>query len=307
MIPARGGRPTGMRMDINGAELCVDTFGDPADTPVLLIMGAGGSMDRWEAPFCERLAAAGRYVIRYDHRDTGGSTTSPPGQPAYTSDDLFADAIGILDRLGVERAHLAGLSMGGGIAQWLAIHHPDRVLGLTLMATSPLGTGGRPLPPMSERMRAVFGAQPEAPDWSDREAAIAFLLEAERPYAGPRGVDDDAMRALLGRIYDRSIDVAGGSNHFLLEGSETERARLAEIAVPTLVIHGTADPLFALAHGEALAQEIPGAELLVIDDLGHELPPWAWDAVLAALIAHTALTAERAAGPSGPDGRASRG
>jgi pimeloyl-ACP methyl ester carboxylesterase len=143
----RGGQ-TAMRIETNGAVLCVGTFGDPAHPAVLLIMGAAGSMDRWEEPFCERLAAAGRYVIRYDHRDTGGSTTHPPGKPGYTSDDLFADVLGILDHLGIERAHLVGLSMGGAIAQWTAIHNPERVLSLTLMSTSPVGTGGPELPPM---------------------------------------------------------------------------------------------------------------------------------------------------------------
>jgi pimeloyl-ACP methyl ester carboxylesterase len=277
-----------MRIETNGAVLCADTFGDPGHPAVLLIMGAGGSMDRWEEPFCERLAAAGRHVIRYDHRDTGGSTTYPPGKPGYTSDELFADPLAILDHLGVERAHLVGLSMGGGIAQWIAIHDPQRVLSLTLMATSPIGTGGPDLPPMSDALRAAFGAQPAEPDWSDRQAAIEFLLEAERPYAGPRGIDDDAARALLGHVYDRSINLASANNHYLLEGSETTYARLAALRVPTLVIHGTDDPLFPLAHGEALARAIPGAQLLAIDGLGHELPPWAWDAVLPALIAHTA-------------------
>jgi pimeloyl-ACP methyl ester carboxylesterase len=259
---------------------------------VLLVMGASGSMDRWEEPFCERLAAAGRYVIRYDHRDTGGSTTHPPGEPGYTSDDLIADAVGILDHLGLERAHLVGLSMGGGLVQRIAVDHPERVLSITLMATSPAGTDGPdtpPLPPPSDELRAHFGEQaPAEPDWSDREAAIAFLLEAERPYAGSRGIDEAAMRALIARVYDRSTDPASAGNHYLLDGSDTTRARLAEIAVPALVIHGSDDPLFPPAHGEALAREIPGAKLLIVDGLGHELPPWAWDEVLPALIAVTA-------------------
>ena len=131
------------RVAINGAELCVDTIGDPAHPAVLLIMGAAGSMDRWEQPFCERLVAAGRYVIRYDHRDTGGSTTYPPGKPGYTFDDLVADALGILDHLGVERAHLVGISMGGGIVQRIAVDHPERVLSVTLMSTSPAGPADR--------------------------------------------------------------------------------------------------------------------------------------------------------------------
>jgi pimeloyl-ACP methyl ester carboxylesterase len=246
-------------------------------------------MDRWEAPFCERLAAAGRYVIRYDHRDTGGSTTSAPGRPDYTGDDLIADPLAILDHLGVERAHVVGLSMGGALAQLIAIERPERVLSLTLMSTSPAGTGGGELPPMSAELRALFNedAGPPEPDWADREAAITYMLEGERPYAGSRGVDDAAMRTLLGRVYDRSTSLPSANNHFLVDGTEIARARLAEIATPTLVIHGADDPLFPPAHGEALAREIPGARLLVIPELGHELPPWAWDEVLPALIAAT--------------------
>jgi pimeloyl-ACP methyl ester carboxylesterase len=245
-------------------------------------------MDRWEGPFCERLAAARRYVIRYDHRDTGASTTYPPGLPGYTGDDLVADALAILDHLGIERAHLAGLSMGGGIVQRIAVEHPERVLTITLMSTSPAGTGGPQLPPMSDELHAVFhGEPPPEPDWSDREAAIEYLLDGERPYAGSRGLDDEATRALLGRVYDRSTSMPSANNHFMLDGTEMPYARLAEIAVATLVIHGTDDPLFPLPHGEALTRAIPGAELLVIDGLGHELPPWAWDEVLDALIAIT--------------------
>ena len=179
--------------------------------------------------------------------------------------------------------------MGGGIVQRIAIEHPERVLSVTLMSTSPAGSGGSELPPMSDELRAVFNGdgQPEPPDWSDREAAIAYLLEAERPYAGARGIDDAWMRELLGRVYDRSASLPSADNHFMVDGSEILRARLGEIAVPALVVHGTADPLFPLAHGEALAREIPGATLVVIDGLGHELPPWAWDEVLPALIAVT--------------------
>ena len=276
------------RIDTSGAKLCVETFGDPGDPAVLVVMGAAGSMDRWEEPFCERLAAAGRYVIRYDHRDTGGSTTYPRGEPGYTGDDLIADAVRVLDGLGIDRAHLVGISMGGAIVQRIAVEHPDRVRTITLLSTSPAGTGGEypKLPPMSHALRAVFAAdaQPPEPDWTDRGAVIEYLLEAERPYAGARGVDEASLRALLGRVYDRSPSLPSANNHFLVDGSDMPRARLAGIAAPTLVIHGTDDPLFPLPHGEALADEIPGAELLVIDGLGHELPPWAWDEVLPALI-----------------------
>ncbi len=274
---------------INGAELCVDTFGDRRDPAVLLIMGSGGSMDRWEPPFCERLAAAGRYVVRYDNRDTGGSTTYPPGAPGYTGDDLAEDAVGVLDHLGVARAHVVGLSMGGGIAQRVAIDHPERLLSLTLMCTSSAGTGGPELPPPSDELRAIFSGsvtRPE-PDWADREAAIEYLLEDERPYAGAPGLDEQATRELLGRVYDRSTSLPSAANHFLLDGTDWPHARLAEITAPALVVHGTHDPLFPPAHGEALARAIPNAQLLLVDGLGHELPRWAWDEILPALIALT--------------------
>ena len=135
-----------MRVEINDAELCFETFGAAAHPAVLLIAGGASSMDRWEQPFCERLAAAGRFVIRYDHRDTGGSTTYPPGRPGYTGDDLIADALALLDHLGVARAHFVGISMGAAIIQRIAVDHPGRVLSITLMSTSPAGPGERDLP-----------------------------------------------------------------------------------------------------------------------------------------------------------------
>jgi pimeloyl-ACP methyl ester carboxylesterase len=277
-----------MRLAIDGAELCVDTAGVRGAPAVLLVAGARASMDYWEEPFCARLADAGRYVIRYDLRDTGASTTYPPGRPGYTSDDLVADAVAILDRLGVERAHVAGISMGGALAQRIAVEHPARVRGITLMSTSPAGSGGPELPPPSEALRALFARGDAAdPDSSDRDATIASMLEAERPYAGRRGLEEERLRELLGRVYDRSTSLASGGNHYLLEGTEMPRARLGEITVPALVIHGTDDPLFPPAHGEALAREIPGARLLLVEGLGHELPRWAWDEVLPALVEAT--------------------
>jgi pimeloyl-ACP methyl ester carboxylesterase len=209
-------------------------------------------------------------------------------KPAYRLEDLADDVIGLLDALGIDRAHLAGLSMGGAIVQRIAVEYPERVLSVTLMSTSPAGTGGEypKLPPMSDALRAVFAGdgQPPEPDWTDRDATIGYLLEAERPYAGARGVDEASLRKLLGRVYDRSPSLPSANNHFLVDGSDMPRARLAGIAAPARVIHGTHDPLFPLAHGEALASEIPGAKLLVVDGLGHELPPWAWGEVLPALI-----------------------
>src|SRR5262245_25706638 len=135
-----------MTVPVPGAELCVETFGEPDRPTVLLINGGGQSLDWWDAGLCRLLADAGRHVVRYDHRDVGRSTGSPRGSPTYTSNDLCTDPARILDALGVRRAHVAGMSMGGGIAQHFAIHHPDRLASLTLVATSPGGGGDLPGP-----------------------------------------------------------------------------------------------------------------------------------------------------------------
>jgi pimeloyl-ACP methyl ester carboxylesterase len=276
---------------VNAVDLCVQGVGDRADPPVVLIMGTGGSMDRWEDGFCERLASGGRFVIRYDHRDTGRSVSYPPGAPGYTGADLVADAAALLDALDLPSAHLVGLSMGGGIAQVVALDHPDRVASLTLMSTSPVGAApaARDLPPMSAALRAAFAKPAAEPDWSDRAAVIDHLVEAERPYSAPGAFDERAVRALVARVLDRTRNIESSvKNHSLLEGGDSSGLRLARIRAPTLVIHGTADPLFPLGHGEALASEIAGARLLVLEGVGHELPRAAWDVVVPAILEHTA-------------------
>ena len=246
-----------MHFTHDDVELHYETFGDAVDPAILLIAGGASSMDRWEPEFCRRLAAAGRYVIRYDHRDSGASTTYPPGEPGYTGDDLLADALALLDHLGIERAHLVGISMGAAMIQRIAVDHPERVRTVTLMSTSPADSVERELPPMSAALRALFSEEQPEPDWTDREAAIAHLLEGERPYLGARGLDEDALRAVIAIAYDRSHNMASANNHFMVGGSEQERP-IGTISAPTLVIHGTHDPLFPLPHGETLAREIPG-------------------------------------------------
>jgi pimeloyl-ACP methyl ester carboxylesterase len=278
----------GERMiEVNGVGLCVQAFGEDRDPAVLLIMGAAASMLWWEDEFCERLAAGGRFVIRYDHRDTGRSVTYAPGAPEYTGDDLVADSAGVLDAHGVSSAHLVGMSMGGGIAQRLALDYPDRVLTLTLISTSP--GSGPDLPGMSDELRAYFAEPPPPPDWSDRDAVIDYLVADERVYAArSRPFDEAARRELAGRNFDRSIDLAASmTNHFLLEGGESWRERLGEIRAPTLVFHGSEDPLFPIAHGRALAREIPGARLVTLERTGHELPRATWDDVVPAILEHT--------------------
>jgi pimeloyl-ACP methyl ester carboxylesterase len=284
---------TGERMiRANGVELCVETFGDPADPAVLLIMGAAGSMVAWDDGFCRRLAAGGRLVIRYDHRDTGRSTSYPPGRPAYTFADLVDDAAGVLDAHDRPRAHVVGFSMGGAIAQTLAFGRPERVVSLTLLSTSAADGFDRELPPMSAELRDHFAAPPPTPDWSDRAAVIDHLVEAERPFLGPVHADDALKRATAGRVFDRTDDVASQANHWILEGGDPVVGRVADVSAPSLVGHGTHDPMFPYPHAEALAAEIRGARLVPLDGVGHEVPPpVVWDVVIPAIIEHTARDA----------------
>jgi pimeloyl-ACP methyl ester carboxylesterase len=273
------------------AELCVETIGDAAHPAVLLISGMAASMDWWDDELCGRLAGAGRHVIRYDHRDTGQSTSYPAGAPGYSGRELTTDAVAVLDGLGVPRAHVVGVSMGGAIAQELGAEFPDRVLSLTLIGTSPVDRGDAALPPPVPRLAAQFTDPPPEPDWADREAAIEAIVQAERDYAGSIPADEPRLRALAGRVYDRTRDMAATQrNHAAAEDDEHEHGdRLAAIAAPTLVLHGTEDPLFPLGHGEALAARIPGARLIVLEGMGHQVPPpELWDVVVPALVAHTA-------------------
>jgi len=265
----------------------VETFGERSDPAILLIMGMAGSMDWWETELCERLAAGGRHVIRYDLRDTGQSVTYPPGAPEYTARDLVNDIVGILDALDVRRAHLVGQSMGGALAQVVALDHPDRVASLTLATTSFADDVERDLPGMRPELGDTFAA-PE-PDWSDREATLDYLTNFSRALASPSHPPDD--RALWNHVIERSRSIESSmKNHALIEETAPSRT-VAELELPVLVIHGTEDPLLPYEHGVALAREIPGARLLTLEETGHELPRRSWDAVVPAVLELTARSA----------------
>ena len=258
-------------------DLCVDEHGDADDPLVVLVHGAAASMDWWDPGLCEAIAARGRRVVRYDHRDTGQSTTGRPGHPAYDGGALERDLVALVEALGPP-AHLVGLSMGGGIAQSVALQRPELVSGLTLVATT--GVGGLPdgLPGTAPSLAAWFADPPPPPDRDDREQVVDSLVAAQRAFAGP-DFDETAVRRTAEQVVDRSHDVAAADNHWLVvqggEGSADQGPPLdvRRIAVPTLVVHGTHDPMFPLPHGEALAAAIPGARLLVVDRMGHEPPP----------------------------------
>lgn len=279
-----------------------ESFGDPGAPAVLLVMGFGAQLLAWHEDFCRALAERGRYVIRYDNRDCGLSTkfedhpvdmgefiaTLRSGDiPAalamapYRLTDMADDGFGLLTALGIERAHVFGASMGGMIAQTMAISSPERVLTLTSMMSS---TGereyGRPSP---EAQAVLFSPKP-----AGREEYVA-AAEKELVWASKRYGDAAVLRELAAESYDRAYYPAGTGRQFsamTLSGSRADALR--ELRVPTLVIHGLDDTLIEPSGGERTAELVPGAELLLVPDMGHDRPRELWPQLIDAVAAHTA-------------------
>jgi pimeloyl-ACP methyl ester carboxylesterase len=277
--------PTTRRVAANGIELAYETFGDPAAPPVVLVMGLGTQMLAWPDALCEQIAGGGRYVVRYDNRDVGLSThlhgTRAPDvkdillrrrKPVYRIDDMADDLIGLLDALGLAKAHLVGASMGGFIVQTAAIAHPDRVQSLTLIMTS---TGSRRVgqarPRLITRLLGKRGTL-------DREAAMELAVETFG-VIGSRGdlFDAEHVRDLAGRSYDRAHDPAGYVRQLGAVLAQPNRTRgLTKLRVPTLVMHGLHDPLVNVSGGIALARLIRGAKFVGFSGMGHDLPRRLW-------------------------------
>jgi fermentation-respiration switch protein FrsA (DUF1100 family) len=194
--------------------------------------------------------------------------------------------VGVLDVLDLRRAHLVGMSLGALVALWLGIDHPDRVESLALLSTSPGGPG---LPPISDDLQAYFDSEPWPPDWSDRAAIVEYIVGVERAFEAPPFFDEARVRRLAERLVDRAADIAAGmTNWSRIDTGEPVRPRLGDVRAPALVIHGTADPVYPFGHAEALAGELPQAQLLPLDGVGHQMPPpQMWSIVGAALLRHT--------------------
>ncbi|MCJ8014550.1 alpha/beta fold hydrolase [Paenibacillus sp. KQZ6P-2] len=272
-------------LHLNGMDICTESFGDPKDPAVLLIMGATASMIWWEVGFCKSLAAAGRFVIRYDHRDTGRSVTYPPGQPEYSFEDMADDAIHVLDGYGVAKAHVAGMSMGGMLTQMIALRHPERVESVTLFATSNFAPG---LPPSEEKVDRFFETAGEV-DWTSERSVVQFSVEKWRVLRGSKHAFDERNITLLAeQEFRRSLSPASMMNHGLVSGGETYLGRTAEIHVPALIIHGTEDPIIPYEHGIHLADVIPDSRLLTLEGTGHELHAGDWETIIQAIAGHTA-------------------
>jgi len=274
-------------IEANSVQLCTEAFGARTDPAILLITGVGASMLWWEAAFCRRLADAGRFVIRYDHRDTGRSTTYEPGRPGYTGAELVTDAMAVLDGYAVPSAHLVGVSAGGAFAQLLALDFPDRVRSLVLISTTAATPGRRDLPSPTQEFTS-FVSTAEV-DWADSESVIDYLVAYSRMLAGGRRpFDEPACRELVRRDVDRARNIASAQNHNAIADGQGEHGPISSISAPTLVIHGTADPMFPPAHAEALATEIPGAHLIRLEGAGHGVDRADWDRIIPAIVEHTA-------------------
>lgn len=268
---------------VNGdVELCYQTFGDPDGEPVLLVMGLGGPMTWWDPDFCRMLADRGCYVIRYDNRDTGRSTrikarvrraalvrafAGRSGRPPYTLGDMADDGIGLLDHLGLEAAHVVGISMGGMIAQTMAISHPDRVRSLTsIMSTTGKRSVGWQHPRLLPMLIAPRGAGRDA-----YAASSARMWAVIGSPAFPQAHDEVIARAH--QTFDRGVSASGVMRQMLAILHEGDRAQgLRGLSMPALVIHGAADRMVHVSGGRATARALPGAELLVVDGMGHDLP-----------------------------------
>ena len=272
----------------NGVDLGIESFGHE-DDPLVLLAG-GTTMLSWPDGLCERLASGGRWVVRYDLRDSGASTTLNPENPAYDLRDLAADAAALVEVLGAGTAHLGGVGVGGMVAQVAALDHPDAFSALTLVGTRPVAPGpvDEDLPDHNPAvMAALFSRTP--PDWTDRDAVAEFAASGSEAL----GNDPEEVRATAARIWDRtrSSDPAVHQANQLgmvfsrIDCAPRWRGRLGELDVPTLVVHGRADPFFPLGNGETLAAEIPGARLLVLDDMGTALRHTAAGQVAAVMLA----------------------
>ena len=290
------GVPNATHLDV---EICYETFGDSGHPALLLVMGLGAQMTTWPDDWCRALAAAGRFVIRFDNRDCGLSTKlagtyvdlpavmaawngeGPMPAVPYLLSDMAADACAVLDALGLERAHVVGASLGGMIAQTMAIEHPDRLLTLT----SIMSTTGEP---------AFYQSVPEVralimtPRPPDRDGAIAASVAISRAVSGPRWFDADEATRSAAAAYDRSYFPEGVIRQTAaIRASGSRDEQLRALRMPTLVIHGLADPLILPIGGRHTAELVPGANLLLLSDMGHDLPRPLWPLLVDAIVSHT--------------------
>jgi pimeloyl-ACP methyl ester carboxylesterase len=260
-------------------EIFYETFGEPSEPALLLINGLGSQCINYRSEWCEQFAAQGFFVIRFDNRDVGLSTKLVDG-PEYTVSDMAGDAVAVLDALGIERAHVMGLSMGGMIAQTIAIEHPDRLLSMTsLMST----TGDPDVGAATPEARELLLAPPP----TGRDEYIARQVQGIRTWGSPACIDEERIARQAGEAFDRCFHPAGQTRQIaavMAAGSRTDALR--NIEVPTLVLHGDADRLIDPSGGRRTAEVIPGARFVLIEGMGHDYPPQYWDRLVELVTDH---------------------
>lgn len=293
------------KANVNGIQLEYDTLGDRSSPPLLLIRGLGTQMTDWEEDFCSRFVEKGLFVIRFDNRDVGLSqkleecgvpdimaalTALAQGQKVqapYSLEDMADDAVGLLDILGIEKAHICGISMGAAITQIIGCRHPSRVLSLIPI----MGTTGNPELPQSEpeAMELLLTPSPQ-----EREAYMEHYRKTQKVIWGHLPFDEEDINRRAAVSYQRANYPQGTARQLVATiGNGNRKPRLAFITAPTLVIHGSQDPLIPWEGGKDTAESIPGADLLIIEGMGHSLPRAAWPEIVAAIIDHTRKAAGR--------------
>lgn len=294
------------RASVRDVEIEYETFGDPAHPALLLISGGGAQMTFWQEDFCQRLAARGFQVVRFDNRDAGVSTSFDaygfPDVPAvrdgrvpppYTLDDMAADTVGVIDAIGAEAAHMVGISLGGYIAQVMAINHPDRVLSFVSMAS---GVGG-PDNIYGNYEYAIHG-MPQDDSGRPRtlEEQIELRLDEIQWMSTPQYFDRDRIRPHIARSMERNQNPDGVERQAAAVHAGASRASaLADVRVPALILHGALDPHLPVENAHRTAAAIPGSKLVILPDLAHDMPPQKWDEIID-LIAEHASAAGAAAG-----------
>ncbi|MDQ2753958.1 MAG: alpha/beta fold hydrolase [Actinomycetota bacterium] len=264
-------------------EIYYDTFGSPVDPALLLINGLGSQCINYRAEWCEKFAAEGFLVIRFDNRDVGLSTKfdDRDSEAAYSLSDMADDALTVLNALGVETAHVMGLSMGGMIVQQLAIEHSERLMSLTSVMST---TGDRDVGQASpDALELLLG-----PPASDREGVIARYLQGIRTYGSPDCYDEARLRAMAGEAFDRSFCPGGQRRQMMaIMASPSRTAALGSVRLPALVMHGDQDRLVDISGGRRTAEAIPGAHFVVMEGMGHDYPPQYWDRWVKLVADHT--------------------
>jgi pimeloyl-ACP methyl ester carboxylesterase len=289
---------------VGDIDIAYETFGDPEQPALLLVMGLATQMIAWHEDFCGELAGHGFHVIRFDNRDVGRSTAMrdlpvptirqlalrSKKAAGYTLSDMAGDAVGLLDHLGIERAHVVGASMGGMIAQTIAIEHPDRVLSLcSIMSNTGARWSGQP---KLATYRVLLGTPPKERDKYVEHVAKVYSVIGSPDFDR----DEDDLRDMAGRSYDRGRNPAGsGRQMAAIVASGDRTSRLSSISVPAVVVHGTKDRLVSPSGGRATAKAIPGARLVRIEGMGHDLPRGAWSQIIGAITENAARAGQPAA------------